>query len=219
MRGKLVAIQPCVPQGILHAFPALDAGGIVPFGAANVNDPSAAMLQHPLGQLPGGGMVVVVHAGHVRKTLACDHHRYTAVFQRLCQLRGIVAAQQDNARHVVALHGSQIAQLPLGVQLGVSQQQQIVSGIQLTGDPGGELPDRLGADAGGDHADLIHFAGAQGLSGRIGAVAGLLHNLPDDGALLLAQRPAVQVTADGRTGHASHFCNITDGHIRGTSLF
>lgn len=101
------------------------------------------MLQHPLGQLPGGGMVIVVHAGHIRKTLACDHHRYTAVFQRLCQLRGIVAAQQDNARHVVALHGSQIAQLPLSVQLGVSQQQQIGSGIQLTGDPGGELPDRL----------------------------------------------------------------------------
>ena len=44
-----------------------------------------------------------LHAGHILKTLACYHHRHTAVFQRLRQLRSIIAAQQDDARHVVCL--------------------------------------------------------------------------------------------------------------------
>ena len=185
--GHLFAVQSGSVQRILHALTALHAGGIVPLCTANINDPSAAMVQHPLGKFPGCSAVVVVHAGHILKTLACYHHRHTAVFQRLRQLRGIIAAQQDDARHVVALHGSQIAQFPLGIQLGVSQQQQIVLCIQLTGNACRDLPHRLGADAGSDHPHLIHFSGAQSLGGGIRAVAGLFHYLVDDSPLLFAQ--------------------------------
>ena len=98
------------------------------------------MLQHPLGQFPGGAAVVVVHAGHLREALARDHHRHAAIFQRQGQLRAVVAAQQDDARHMVALHGGEVAQLPLGVQLGVAQQQQIILGVQLPGDARRDLP-------------------------------------------------------------------------------
>ena len=176
------------------------------------------MLQHPLGQFPGGAAVVVVHAGHLREALARDHHRHAAVLQRQGQLRAVVAAQQDDARHMVALHGGQIPQLPLGVQLGVAQQQQIVLGVQLPGDARRDLPHRLGADAGRDDAHLVHPAGAQGLGGRIRVVAGLFHNFTDSRAFLFTERAAVQVAADRRAGHARHFCNITDGHSCGYFL-
>jgi hypothetical protein len=61
---------------------------------------------------------------------------------------------------MVALHGGQVAQLPLLVQLGVAQQNQIILLVQLTGNAGGDLPHRLGADAGGNDPDLVHPAGA-----------------------------------------------------------
>lgn len=119
---------------------------------------------------------------------------------------------------MVALHGSQIAQFPLGVQLGVSQQHQIALCIQLTGNACRDLPHRLGTDAGSDHPHLIHFSGAQSLGGGIRAVAGLFHYLVDDSPLLFAQGASVQVAADRRTGYTRHFCNITDGHLQYFSL-
>lgn len=119
---------------------------------------------------------------------------------------------------MVALHGSQIAQFPLGIQLGVSQQQQIALCIQLTGNACRDLPHRLGTDAGSDYPYLIHFSGAQSLGGGIRAVAGLFHYLVDDSPLLFAQGASVQVAADRRTGYTRHFCNITDGHLQYFSL-
>ena len=80
---------------------------------------------------------------------------------------------------MVALHGGQVAQLPLLVQLGVAQQNQIILLVQLTGNAGGDLPHRLGADAGGNDPDLVHPAGAQSLRGGVRTVACFFHHFPD----------------------------------------
>ena len=113
---------------------------------------------------------------------------------------------------MIALHGGQIPQLPLFVQLGIPQQHEIIPGIQFAGNAGGELPYGLGTDAGCNDAHLIHPSGAQSLCCRIRAIAGFFHHFPDDGAFLFAERPAIQIAADCRTGYSCHFCNITDGH-------
>ena len=80
---------------------------------------------------------------------------------------------------MVALHSGQVAQLPLLVQLGVAQQNQVVLLIQFAGDAGGDLPHRLGTDAGGNDPDLVHPAGAQSLGGGVRAVACFFHHFPD----------------------------------------
>ena len=100
---------------------------------------------------------------------------------------------------MVALHGGQVAKLPLLVQLGVAQQNQVVLLIQFAGDAGGD-------------PDLVHPAGAQSLRGGVRAVACFFHHFPDGFPLLFTERPAVEISADCRAGHASHFCNVTDGH-------
>ena len=89
---------------------------------------------------------------------------------------------------MVALHGGQVAQLPLLVQLGVAQQNQVVLLIQFAGDAGGDLPHRLGADAGGNDPDLVHPAGAQSLRGGVRAVACFFHHFPDGFPLLFTRR-------------------------------
>lgn len=170
------------------------------------------MLQHFAGQVAGSSAVVVEYARQVCKALSRYYHGHAAVLQRLAQLRAGIAAQQNDAGHMVALQRCKVFQLHLLVQLGVGQQHQIVACAQLGRNAAGDLPYRLGADAGHDDPYLTHLAGAQGLGGSVRAVAGLLHYGLYHGALLLAEGAAVQIAADRSTGNACQLCNITDGH-------
>ena len=210
--GQLVAVQPGSVQGVLHTLTARKPDGLILLGAADVRQPAVPAGQHPLGQLPGRTAIIVVHAGHLREALPGDHQRHPAGLEGPGQLRAVVAPQQDDARHMVALHGGQVAKLPLLVQLGVAQQNQIVLLIQFAGDAGGDLPHRLGADAGHNDPHLTHLAGAQGLRRSIRAVAGLFHYGLYHGTFLFAEGAAVQIAADRSAGNACHLCNITDGH-------
>ena len=170
------------------------------------------MLQHLPGQVAGSRAIVVINAGQVCKTLPRYHHRHTAVFQRLAQLRAGIIAQQDDTGHMVALQRCKIFQLHLPVQLGVCQQHQVAAGPQLGCNAAGDLPHRLGADAGHNDPHLTHLAGAQGLRRSIRAITGFFHYGLYHGALLLAEGAAVQIAADRSAGNACHLCNITDGH-------
>ena len=170
------------------------------------------MLQHLPGQVAGGSAVVVINAGQVCKALSCYHHGHTAVLQCLAQLRAEIIAQQDDTGHMVTLQCRKIFQLHLLVQLGVCQQHQVAAGPQLGCDAAGDLPHRLGADAGHNDPHLTHLAGAQGLGGSVRAVTGLFHYGLYHGALLLAEGAAVQIAADRSAGNACQLCNITDGH-------
>ena len=170
------------------------------------------MLQHLPGQVPGSRAVVVINAGQVCKALPCYYHGHTAVLQRFAQLRAGIIAQQNDPGHVVALQCCKVFQFHLPVQLGVSQQHQVTACAQLGRNAAGDLPHRLGADAGHDDPHLTHLAGAQGLGGSVRAVTGLLHYGLYHGALLLAERTAVQIAADRSAGNACQLCNITDGH-------
>ena len=199
-------------QCILHAGAAHQAYSLIVLIAADIDDLFPAAVQHQPCQLPGGAAVVIVHAGHLRKALPCDYYRHAAVLQGPRQLRRVAAPQQDDARHMVALHGFQVADLPLCVQPGVAQQHQIIFAVQLPGDALGDLPHRLRTDVGRNNAHLIYFSGAQGLGGGVRVVAGLFYHFMDGGAFLLAERAAVQITADRCAGHPRHFCNVTDGH-------
>ena len=210
--GQTICVQSGLPQCILHTLTAGYAGGGVLLATADIHDIFAAMLQHLPGQVAGGRAVVVINAGQVCKTLPRYHHRHTAVFQRLAQLRAGIIAQQDDTGHMVALQRCKIFQLHLPVQLGVCQQHQVAAGPQLGCNAAGDLPHRLGADAGHNDPHLTHLAGAQGLRRSIRAVAGLFHYGLYHGALLLAEGAAVQIAADRSAGNACHLCNITDGH-------
>lgn len=149
------------------------------------------MLQHFAGQVAGCRAVIVINAGQVLKALPCYHHRHAAVLQRLAQLRAGIIAQQNDTRHMVALQCCKIFQLHLLVQLGVGQQHQVTACAQLGCNTAGDLPHRLGTDAGHNDPHLTHLAGAQGLGGSIRAVTGFFHYGLYHGTLLLAEGAAI----------------------------